>query len=182
MTEQDLNPYQAPQVASPSSKTSVEPSVDYYVDLPYLVVRQGAHLPPRCVVTDAAKPLVYRQTTFQYPNRAFQFAVYRRTCTVVWAVCEEVHRQIRRRSIGKGMVAMGAVLTLFGGTVFATHPIAGLIWIVLTLTCFAFGTVFWFRGRRRPDVAMYRQGYFWIDGISPEFLARLQAEQDSNES
>ena len=169
MTKQESNPYKPPQVA-------VEHTGHYYVDMPYLVVRNGAHLPPRCVITNAPESDVYREATFQYPNRFFQFAVSPRRCTVVWAVCEEIHRKHRHRANGKGLIMAGAVVMMFWPTIWLSNQIAGLIWVLLLFSCFGFAIFYWFKGVRGPELEKYRDGYFWIKGLNAEFLASLQEE------
>jgi|GEM_PF-6283507 len=172
MTEQESNPYKAPQV-------SVEHTGHYYVEMPYLVIRNGARLPQRCVITNAPESDVYREATFRYPNRLFQFAVSPRKCTVVWAVCEEIHRKHRHRTTSKGLIALGAILMMCGPSIL-TNQIAVLTWVLLLLSCFGFAIFYWFKGVRGPELEKYRDGYFWIKGLNQEFLASLQEEQQSD--
>ena len=176
MTTQEPNPYKAPQV----QETSIKQTGDYYVEMPYLVVRNGARLPLRCVITNAPESGLYREAKFRYPNRFFQFAITNRTCKVQWAVSEEIHRKHRHRATGRGLITFGAVLLMFGPTVAVTVPIAGLIWFLFLFVSFGFASFFWFKGVRGPELEKYRRGYFWIKGLGPEFLASLQEEQQSS--
>jgi len=172
---QEPNPYKAPQVEEVAAERS-----DYYVEMPYLVVKNGTRLPLRCVITNVGVS-EYRSTTLQYPCKWYQVAIGTRRCTILWAVEEAVHRKQKRMSYSRGLAVVGLASFLLASQGWGLFGVASLaISVPFTILCFGLSVYFRLRSLPMPYVKKYRRGYFWLAGLGPEFLASVQEELRSN--
>ncbi len=160
----DHNPYAPPRqlIGAPE----VRP--DVYVDGRYLVIRDKAVLPLRCVITNQpVSPTDRRGRTFEWAP-SFRCVLRRRRCHLSYCV-HRAHRiaLYRRRSV------FSLVAVFVGWSVLGIHVLWFFPLIPLAIGGFPVD---------RLAVKRAEDGHFWIAGCGEAFLRSCEDDQRPNNS
>ncbi len=155
------NPYSPPE----TQDSLPWQNTDICVDGEYLVLRDGAVLPQRCVLTNQpVKPVDRRQCRFAWAP-SFRFAVRRHRCLVSYCVNSR-YRQSQQLPWILGVVAW-FVLVIFSGLAFFVG---------------AAGWPLWPLSRHEPlRIKHAKDGHFWFTGCSSAFLSSCETEFGKSE-
>lgn len=157
------NPYAAPESQNDSESSQPQPHI--WVEGEFLIVSDGATLPPRCVFTNEPvnEPLL-TQTLKWAPS--FRPVITERKIRVTFAVnSRRQKRQRLKRHITSGLQALAAVLLYkVTGILFASILIMGA------------GIMIFLENPPFLPVRKCRNDRFWLKGCGPEFLASCRDE------
>lgn len=155
------------------------------VDGKYLVVADGASLPHRCIKTNQPVDSDDMQTvTVSYCSPVMALLIFlsaflllivfllaRRRIYVNVGLTKEVRQKLRRGKIANTVVAIVIFLALpFSGAMGSD------VMMLVALGLFIASVVYLIFGHRTVAAAKYRNGEYWLTGVSREFLAELATE------
>lgn len=178
MNSDEPNPY-----AVSDNKNVSLPLSDYPGDIEptgtFLIVREQANLPNRCVFTNVPTTdhdIV--ETALKWNGSPFRLSDQQRTCNLRYSVSAEVRRQHTRINTMTAL-ATGIVIIIVLATALS-FDMGLTIWVAVIAT--AAESAFAMRIRRNQRgplrIADYRDGRFWIQGLSTEFLLAFREELD----
>jgi len=179
----DINPYAPPaETSHPLPETS---EVAFYCDGDFLVVRDGAELPPVCLRTNepASEGSWRKKVTITWtPPWVFVLIlvnilvliivalVTQKKAKITYSLCRQARASIvRKRSIGFFLLLAAVALVFMAFTWESEFALAaglgGLLFLIASLTFLAIADPI--------KVVKFRDGWFRIKGCSREFLATL---------
>jgi len=161
------NPYSPPE----TQDSLPWQNTDICVDGEYLVLRDGAVLPQRCVLTNQpVKPVDRRQRRFAWAP-SFRLAVRRHRCRVSYCVNSR-YRQSQQLLRILGAVAW-FVLVIFAYLVVTSSLLMSAIFAVAAA---------WPLSRHEPlRIKHAKDGHFWFTGCSSAFLSSCETEFGKSE-
>lgn len=173
------NPYRPPEALSGSRSST---SLDVRVQGKQLVVRTGAVLPAFCVKTNEVvrpeemqnrsftwcSPLVGLLILLSGPLLILVYFLLRKHCRLTFGLSPEIRRKYRNRKLLKTL----AIVVLFFSIPIAAGAESAAI-VIGVVVAFLVAVVSLFVGNSPLTVRAHRDGEFWIEGCSHEFLSRL---------
>ena len=153
----DDNPYAPPR--QPSNLPDPRPQV--CVDGRYLVVRDGAFLPARCVFTNEDVTRRDRRTRRFNFAPSFRVAIGRHRCRISYCMSRK-----QRLTLYRNRTLVFIVAASLGWLFFSPRLLAFLSAALITATTF----------RNQLSVKKAKDGQFWIDGCGDAFLAACRNE------
>lgn len=173
------NPYQPPQ--SPVTGGSYD-STGLRVQGKSLVVTTGAVLPEFCIKTNVeVQPddMQTRRFTWCSPILGLLillsglllilvYFIVRKHCSITFGLSPEIRRKYRNRTLFKVVALIALFFAMPMAAAVDSTPL--IIGVVLAF----FGVLaLLLLGNSPLKVRAFRNGEFWIDGCSPEFLSRI---------
>ena len=155
----DQNPYAAPRIL-PETQKPTPPEI--CVDGQYIVVRNAASLPQRCVLTNEPVTVRDRQVIHFMWAPSFRLVRARHKCTVYYCVNRQ-HRMAayRRRAL------VGLVGLVLGWLYLGIHVIWFVPVVPLAMLKMPFAPL---------NVKNAQDGQFWIAGCGDDFLRSCELE------
>lgn len=186
MTTSDPNPYATPQASSPPVSSSNNHSA-FFRDGKFLVVRDGAVLPERCLVTNKETSHAdwrKRVTISWFPSWVFitillnlivmavAMLITQKKAGVTYSLSREIRWKIRKKNYLGFAFGLGAIGLFVGGfTIWSEADsvgaafLVGILLAIFSLICFVVAN---------PLKAIkYKDGWFRLKGCSEEFLETL---------
>ncbi len=166
--DDEPNPFESPR------SVDFQPvlSHDYYVQPPYLVIKSGTKLPPRCIITnEEVSEDGFAKHNLTWTGKSFQLVIDATRGYVYWAESPWVKR-CRRIGWIAGAIPTALLVALVLVNLVLNFPLWYLM-IAYFLAAAMVAVATRSYTVQMPKVVNYVDGYFWMEGFGPEFLRDL---------
>lgn len=151
---------------------------------PFVIVRDGAVLPARCIKTNELVTDVGMKRKLHWAHPALfliilvnlliflvVYLIVRKQCTIRYFMS----RYAKRRQLFKQLFAVGVLLFGFFG-MFVGTVVDSIEMIVLGIVLLCAGVVMLVKFLEAISLVKHKDGEFWIKGCCPEFVRSIQEE------
>lgn len=165
MSESNPNPYAPPQT---DLDLALQRS-NGWVDGDCLVVYDQIRLPRRCVVTNQEVDEDDMRNLTLEMTKSFRLSVNPPSCKISFGVSKGVARRSLERTLWLTAVATLLLWTIIWWFI-------GSLWVAIYATPVVFAVAFNRQKAVQLQVTRFDDGWFWVKGLSPIFLAEIQEQ------